>query len=257
MTVVQFKKPGGERDKATCDADELEVRAAQLSSLFRVSEAVDILDEAINRQFTGKIALVSSFGAESAALLHLVARVAPHTPVIFLDTGKHFAQTIGYRNKLATTLGLKDVRNILPSTTDIEEKDPNGDLWQSDADACCTIRKVRPLSSVLEGFDAWITGRKQFHGGGRAALPVFEFSSPHVKVNPIVRWDKDRLEAYTKEFDLPPHPLVAQGYPSIGCWPCTHPSSDVDDPRAGRWRGAAKTECGIHLMGKKPESDAE
>ncbi|MEL7486519.1 MAG: phosphoadenylyl-sulfate reductase [Pseudomonadota bacterium] len=229
-------------------ADDLELRARRLSAQFGSEDAEAILAESILRQFPGKIALVSSFGAESATLLHLVARVNPETPVIFLDTGKHFAQTLSYRKSLARTLGLTNVRDISPAAPDLEASDPSGDLWRSNPDACCTIRKVRPLTNSLSEFDAWITGRKQFHGGGRAALPVFEAAAPHIKVNPIVRWSKDDLDAYAKTHDLPAHPLVAQGYPSIGCWPCTHPASDDNDPRAGRWRGAAKTECGIHTL---------
>ena len=229
-------------------------RARRLSAQFGGKEALEILDEAINRLFPGKIALVSSFGAESAALLKLVADVAPATPVIFLDTGKHFAQTLNYRNSLIRKLGLADVRNIHPQASDLEKADPKGNLWESDPDACCGIRKVRPLSGVLAGFDAWITGRKQFHGGGRAQLPVFEPSDQHIKVNPIVRWSKQDVEEYVATHELPAHPLIAQGYPSIGCWPCTHPASDENDPRAGRWRGAAKTECGIHELAKKARS---
>ena len=231
--------------------DDLALRARRLSAQFGSGGALDILEEAIIRQFPEKIALVSSFGAESAALLHLVSKIDPATPVIFLDTGKHFAQTLSYRKNLARRLGLTNVRDIQPATANLETDDPNGDLWKSDPDACCTVRKVRPLSNVLGEFDAWITGRKQFHGGGRASLPVFEASEPHIKVNPIVRWSKADIEAYAAQHDLPAHPLVAQGYPSIGCWPCTHPASDADDPRAGRWRGAAKTECGIHQLADK------
>ncbi len=227
---------------------ELELRARRLSAQFGGQSATEILEEAIKRQFPGKIALVSSFGAESATLLHLVASVDPTVPVIFLDTGKHFAQTLSYRKKLARDLGLTDVRDIAPNKDELASEDPDGDLWRSNTDRCCTLRKVNPLASSLSEFDAWITGRKQFHGGGRSLLPVFEASEPHIKVNPIVRWAQDDLESYVADHELPAHPLVAQGYPSIGCWPCTHPASDPDDPRAGRWRGSAKTECGIHTL---------
>ncbi len=225
-----------------------ELRARRLAMQFSASEAGEILHYAIKKEFPGKIALVSSFGAESAALLHLVAEIDPATPVIFLDTEKHFAQTLSYRKKLAKTLGLTDIRDIQPDKTEIEARDPDGDLWQRNADACCTLRKVVPLKGALDGFDAWITGRKQFHGGGRVNLPAFEASGEHIKVNPLIRWTPEDVEEYAAAQELPPHPLVEQGYPSIGCWPCTHPAAAGEDVRAGRWRGAAKTECGIHAL---------
>lgn len=223
-----------------------ELRARRLAMQFSASNARDILSHAIQYEFAGKIALVSSFGAESAALLHLVAEIDPATPVIFLDTEKHFAQTLSYRKKLARQLGLTNVRDIHPGAARVAATDPDGDLWKRDADACCTLRKVLPLKGALDGFDAWITGRKQFHGGGRVNLPAFEASGEHIKVNPLIRWDAGDVDDYVAAQVLPPHPLVEQGYPSIGCWPCTHPAAAGDDIRAGRWRGAAKTECGIH-----------
>ena len=232
--------------RANDDFSEREARARRLAMQFSASEAGDILRHAIQQEFRGRIALVSSFGAESAALLHLVAGIDPDTPVVFLETEKHFAQTLSYRKKLARQLGLTDVRDIRPDAHAIAARDPDGNLWKRDADACCTLRKVEPLKGALDEFDAWITGRKQFHGGGRVNLPAFEASGPHIKVNPLIRWTADDIAAYAEAHDLPPHPLVSQGYPSIGCWPCTHPAAPGDDIRAGRWRGAAKTECGIH-----------
>ncbi len=235
------------RDAAnTLDVTPNELRARRLAMQFSASGAHEILRHAILKEFPGKIALVSSFGAESAALLHLVAEIDPATPVIFLDTEKHFAQTLSYRKKLAKQLGLTDIRDIHPDTDEVATGDPDGDLWKRDADACCTLRKVTPLKGALDGFDAWITGRKQFHGGGRVNLPAFETSGEHIKVNPLIRWTPGDVKDYATAQDLPPHPLVEQGYPSIGCWPCTHPAAADDDIRAGRWRGAAKTECGIH-----------
>lgn len=235
------------------NADDLtdeEQRARRLAMQFSASDATDILRHAIGQEFAGRIALVSSFGAESAVLLHLVAQVDKSLPVIFLDTGKHFAQTLSYRRKLARELGLTGIRDIVPEAIALRERDPEDDLWKRDADACCTLRKVEPLTAALDSFDAWITGRKQFHGGGRTNLPAFEASGTHIKVNPLIRWTPDDIARYVKDHDLPAHPLVAQGFPSIGCWPCTHPAASGDDVRAGRWRGAAKTECGIHgLMG--------
>ncbi|MEM6913952.1 MAG: phosphoadenylyl-sulfate reductase [Pseudomonadota bacterium] len=224
-----------------------DARATELAHQFIGASAEDILDHAINHVFQDEIALVSSFGAESSVLLHLVSRVNPSTPVIFLETQKHFAQTISYRKKLSAQLGLSDVRDIKPNDDEAAREDPKGDLWRRDTDACCDLRKVRPLKGALDGFDAWITGRKAFHSEGRALLPSFEWNGTHFKVNPLVGWAPDDVRAYVEAHNLPPHPLVAQGYPSIGCWPCTQPVAEGDDVRAGRWRGQAKTECGIHV----------
>ena len=224
----------------------LEAQARRLAMRFSCSDAQEILAHAIREEFPGRIAVVSSFGAESAVLLHLISHIDKSTPVIFLDTGKHFAQTLSYRKKLARQLGLTDVRDLRPRSEALNERDPHGDLWDRDADACCALRKVEPLTDALSGFDAWITGRKQFHGGGRVGLPAFEANATHIKVNPLIRWTKGDVAAHTAANHLPAHPLVAQGYPSIGCWPCTHPVAEGEDVRAGRWRGAAKTECGIH-----------
>lgn len=225
--------------------DDLDEKSRRLAMKYADRDALGILRVAIKEEFAGRIALVSSFGAESAALLHLAAQIDKNIPVLFLETGKHFAQTLSYRKKLAAKLGLTNVRDIRPAADSVATRDFGGDLWKEGADACCTLRKVEPLTAALDEFDAWITGRKQFHGGGRVNLPAFEASPTHVKVNPLIRWSKDDIEAYFKEHELPRHQLTAQGYPSIGCWPCTHPA-DGDDVRGGRWRGAAKTECGIH-----------
>ena len=239
MTAQVIPMPKGDADP--------QKRAGELARQFIGAKAEDILEHAINHAFQKEIALVSSFGAESAVLLHLVSRVNPDTPVVFLETQKHFAQTISYRKKLSAQLGLRDVRDIKPNQEKTEAEDPKGDLWRRDTDACCDLRKVRPLKGALDGFDAWITGRKAFHSEGRALLPTFEWNGTHFKVNPIVSWSPDDVTAYVEAHDLPPHPLVAQGYPSIGCWPCTQPVAEGDDTRAGRWRGQAKTECGIHV----------
>lgn len=224
----------------------LDEQARALCVQYKEQSAQDILAGALREIFTGRIALVSSFGAESVVLLHLVASIDPSTPVLFLNTEKHFAQTLSYRKKLTATLGLTSVIDIHPDAAEKTAEDPDGTLWRRNADACCSLRKVRPLKSALDPFDAWITGRKQFHGGQRIELPVFDAAAPHIKVNPLVTWTPSDVAAYIETHDLPTHPLVAQGYPSIGCWPCTHPVADGDEVRAGRWRGAAKTECGIH-----------
>ena len=233
------------------DAGGPVVDARVLDARLRDAEPQEILAEALGR-FEGRIALVSSFGAESAVLLHMAAQIDPHVPVLFLDTGMLFAQTLDYRKTLAARLGLTDVRDLRPSYQDVAVTDPGQDLWKTDTDACCHIRKVVPLDKALGGFDAWITGRKRFHGGDRLRLKVVERADGKLKFNPLANWTKEQLDAYAAEHDLPPHPLVEFGYPSVGCWPCTQPS-DSGDLRAGRWAGSDKTECGIHV----PRAPAE
>ena len=200
----------------------------------------------IGEAFPGRIALVSSFGAEAAVLLDLVARIDPATPVLFLETGKHFAETIEYRRALARHIGLRDVRDVRPDPGELALRDPDGTLSARDNDACCEIRKVRPLARALTGFDAWFTGRKRIHGGERETLPGIEVEDGRVKINPLANWRSDDIERYYRERGLPRHPLHAQGYLSIGCAPCTRPLAGGEDARAGRWAGTEKTECGIH-----------
>ena len=247
MTASVIKLPTARPSDAEKLKAENEARAAALAAEYAEAAPEEILRVALKKEFTGQITLVSSFGAESAVLLHLAAQVDPDVPVVFLETGKHFAQTLSYRRKLAGQLGLTNIIDVRPDPAVLAAKDPAGDLWRADADTCCTIRKVEPLDHALGHYEAWITGRKQFHGGERLRLPVFEYAGDHFKVNPIVRWAADDVTAYFEAHNLPKHPLIAQGYPSIGCWPCTHPVAEGEDVRAGRWRGQSKTECGIHV----------
>ncbi|ALL12775.1 phosphoadenylyl-sulfate reductase [Caulobacter henricii] len=220
--------------------------AARLDAELRDAHPLAVLTRAYET-FGDSLALVSSFGAESAVLLHLAARVSPDISVLFLDTGMLFGQTLDYRRQLATRLGLTDVRDLRPAFADLAVKDPRSDLWRTDIDGCCHIRKVLPLDRALTGFEGWITGRKRFHGGDRLTLPVVEEAEGKIKFNPLANWSRAELDAYVIEHDLPAHPLVAQGFPSVGCWPCTKPAEDGDDVRAGRWAGQEKTECGIHV----------
>lgn len=220
--------------------------AARLDAELRHAHPRTILEAALDA-FGDRLALVSSFGAESAVLLDLAAKVKPDIPVLFLDTGMQFGQTLDYRKNLAAHLGLKDVRDLRPHYQDLAITDPEAKLWQTDTDACCNLRKTVPLDLALEDFDAWITGRKRFQAASRMSLPVVEQAELHVKFNPLANWTKADLDAYAAENNLPAHPLVAAGYPSIGCWPCTQPVDDGQDVRAGRWAGSQKTECGIHL----------
>lgn len=207
----------------------------------------DVLRDLLCRVFPGRIALVSSFGTESAVLLHLVSRIDRAAPVIFLETGKLFPETLRYRDALVDRLGLSDVRSVGPDAGTLACADPAGTLWQSDPDLCCWHRKVEPLDEALAGFPAFITGRKRFQGGMRSALPLIEREGGRVKVNALASWSAQQLKEHMAEHGLPPHPLEAQGYRSLGCAPCTRPTAPGADPRAGRWAGRSKTECGIHL----------
>jgi phosphoadenosine phosphosulfate reductase len=220
--------------------------AARLDAELRHAHPRTVLEAAVET-VGDKLALVSSFGAESAVLLHLASKVKRDIPVLFLDTGMLFGQTLDYRRQLAAKLGLTDVRDLRPAYQDLATADPQAKLWQTDTDACCHVRKVLPLDRALDEFDGWVTGRKRFHGGARLALPVVEQADLQLKFNPLANWTKEDLDAYAAEYDLPAHPLVAQGFPSIGCWPCTHPVEEGEDVRAGRWAGSEKTECGIHV----------
>ena len=218
-----------------------------LNARLRHATPQEILREAF-KAYAGKITIVSSFGAESAVLLHLAAEVDPNVPVLFLDTGQHFGQTLDYRKTLAARLGLANVRDLRPAFQDLALQDPKADLYKTDTDACCAIRKTLPLDRVLRPeFDAWITGRKRFQAVTRASLPVVERGEgDKIKFNPLANWTKADLDAYVAEHDLPHHPLEAFGYPSIGCWPCTKPVENGADERSGRWAGSEKVECGIH-----------
>lgn len=226
-------------------------RAAALADAFEGAAPQDILRAVLTREFVGEIALVSSFGAEAAVMLHMASAIDPAVPVIFIDTHKHFAQTLDYRDELVASLGLKDVRVVTPDADEARAEDAKGDLWRTNPDACCTLRKVRPNERALAPYAAWISGRKRHHGAVRALLPIVEHDGTHFKVNPLAAWSPRDVSAYMKASGLPPHPLVAEGYPSIGCWPCTSPSEGTD-ARAGRWAGSGKTECGIHRPAGPP-----
>ena len=210
-------------------------------------DARGILELALTGEFAGKTAVVSSFGAESAVLLHLVAQIDPLTPILFLNTGKLFGETLRYRDRLQDTLGLGDVRSLAPSLGDRALNDPEGALWSRDADACCQFRKTVPLAKALAPFAAQITGRKRFQTRERAEMQAVEFFEGRFRFNPLADWTLDQLETYTTKYDLPRHPLVEDGYPSIGCMPCTRRVAAGEDYRAGRWSGLDKDECGIHI----------
>jgi len=222
--------------------------AEVLNHALRDAPPEEIVATALRAVGRDRLALVSSFGTESAALLKVMADVDPAIPVIFLDTGWLFAETLAYRDSLIALLGLRDVRSVKPSQAAVDATDPDRDLWFSDPDACCRIRKVEPLARALQPFDAWINGRKRFQGGVRGAIAVVEDDGMRLKFNPFANVTRERIAAIYAAAKLPPHPLAAAGYLSVGCMPCSSRSAPDEDARAGRWRGRAKTECGIHTV---------
>lgn len=221
-------------------------QAAALDLALREATPAKVIETALATVGREQLALVSSFGTESAALLKVMADVDPSIPVIFLDTGWLFEETLAYRDTLIATLGLRDVRSIKPLEETLTREDPDRELWFSDPDACCRIRKVEPLARALKPFSAWINGRKRFQGGARAEIPVVEDDGTKLKFNPFANVSREDIEAIYQLAKLPPHPLVASGYLSVGCMPCSSRTTSDEDARAGRWRGRAKTECGIH-----------
>ena len=228
-----------------------ELEAARLQGLYGHLSGRPLLEALIENGLRGQILLSSSFGAESAVLLDLVAEVDPTIPVIFLDTRRLFGETLRYQKQLTELLGLKDVRIISPDAETLRRVDPDDMLFNEDPDKCCHIRKVAPLDNIMtelanSGFKAWITGRKQFQSATRSALPTIEQDGDFIKINPLADWTNDDIRNAFRARNLPPHPLVADGFKSIGCMPCTSRVADGADPRSGRWAGRAKTECGIH-----------
>lgn len=227
-------------------------RVAALNARYRHHAATSVLEHALKDADLGQVALVSSFGAESVVLLHLVSVIAPETPVLFIDTRMLFQETLDYQRELAEKLHLCDVRTIRAAQPRVAFEDPDNTLHQYSTDACCNVRKVEPLERALAPFDGWITGRKRYQGATREAVEFFEAEGDtRIKVNPLAHWGREDLQDYIINNRLPRHPLVAQGYPSIGCEPCTSKVAPGEDPRAGRWPGQQKTECGIHFINGK------
>lgn len=222
--------------------------ADELDRALRNAAPAEIIAAALKTVGRDRLALVSSFGTESATLLKVMADVDPAIPVIFLETGWLFEETLTYRDTLIATLGLKDVRSIKPADATLMREDPERDLWFSDPDACCRIRKVEPLARALKPFAGWINGRKRFQGNTRADIPVVEHDGARLKFNPFANVSREEIEAIFVGAKLPRHPLVASGFLSVGCMPCTSRTAEGEDERAGRWRGRPKTECGIHTM---------
>lgn len=223
-----------------------EEQAETLRRQYGDLDGIDLLRAMITKEFSGRIAVTSSFGAEAAVLLDLVARVDPATPVLVLDTGRLFPETYAYIEQLSRHLNLTDVRLYRPSDEDVMAEDADGTLYKRNPDACCDMRKARPLNQALRSFDAWITGRKRYHSAERSRLHGIEAQDGRIKVNPLATWEQGWIDDSFEERKLPRHPLVAEGYLSIGCTTCTAPVAPGEGVRAGRWRGTDKTECGIH-----------
>lgn len=228
----------------------LDGRTQTLNRLFKDRDAIDVVEHALT--MLGDAALVSSFGAESVVLLHMASQVEPSVPVLFIDTEMLFPETLEYQSKVAETLGLTGVKTISASRNALFEHDNENLLHLHDPDACCALRKTAPLEAALRDVDTWISGRKRFQGGARTDLEMFEVDRPvgrlpRIKVNPLAHWDSNDLNEYITAHDLPRHPLVAKGFPSVGCTPCTSRVTSGEHARAGRWRDQAKTECGIHI----------
>lgn len=219
-----------------------------LNGMFDENDAESVLSTASSELLESELAVVSSFGADSVVLLHLVAQVNKDLPVYFLETGKHFSETLDYVETLKRDLGLTNIKTLRPSQADLARFDPNGDLWETDPDSCCHIRKTEPLNEALKQYGGWVTGRKRFQTSDRGVLPHFELTSDdRIKINPLAYWDETDIAAYKAEHNLPEHPLFDKGYKSIGCEPCTSAVAEGEDPRSGRWRGLNKAECGIHF----------
>jgi len=224
-----------------------QARLAKLEAAAQGRDAKGILRLALTEEFEGQTAIVSSFGSESAVLLHMVSTIDPTTPVLFLNTGKLFGETLRYRDRLQDVLGLTDIRTIGPHPADRNRLDPEGTLWSRNTDACCDFRKVVPIKRALTGFAAQITGRKRFQTNARAEMRPVEHFDGRFRFNPLADWTLADLEVYAAEHEIPRHPLVEDGYPSIGCMPCTRRVEAGEGYRDGRWAGLEKDECGIHI----------
>ncbi|KNG92384.1 phosphoadenylyl-sulfate reductase [Pseudaestuariivita atlantica] len=224
-------------------------RAQALNLAYQEQAALSLLSSVLIGRSAGRVAVVSAFGADSVVILHLVSRIDPTAPVLFVDTEMLFAETLAYQREVAGALGLSNVQVLRGDTA----RDADNTLHLRDPDACCALRKTAPLDAALQGFDAWITGRKRYQGGQRADVQTFtpDPRGRGLTINPLATWAREEVQAYITRHDLPRHPLVAQGFRSIGCAPCTSRVAEGEDERAGRWRGQDKDECGIHIVDGK------
>lgn len=228
----------------TATSIELAARARDLNTAFATLTTQQMLSRILHGGVAGRVAVISSFGAEAACLLGLVASKDPATPIVFLDTRKHFAETLAYVDDLMDRLGLTTLVRSRPSLARLGVDDPDGELHARDSDRCCYLRKTLPMIGVLRNFDCVLTGRKRFQTNNRGKMDVVEVQESWLRVNPLADWTREQVLEYLEDHGILQHPLVSQGYASIGCEPCTQPSEDF---RAGRWAGTDKTECGIHF----------
>ena len=228
--------------------EPLSVRTTHLNKALETASPAKVIETAIEMVPAGRLAIVSSFGTESAALLKFVADVDPGLPVLFIDTGMLFEETLDYRDRLIDFFGLTDVRSLKPQIELVARRDPDRDLWLRDSDSCCHIRKVRPLSDALGAFDGWINGRKRFHGDARAAIQHVEADGRLLKFNPLAALSRKDIDAVFEADGVPRHPLESKGFSSVGCMPCTSRTREGEAPRAGRWRNQNRSECGIHQI---------
>jgi phosphoadenosine phosphosulfate reductase len=232
-------------DTAGRSTDELREIVSHVGAELELAPAEDIIEWAV-ATFRGRFCVTSSMS--DAVLSHLAAKVAPGVDVVFLDTGYHFAETIGTRDAVEATMPVNLI-NITPVQSVAEQDATYGkDLYKTDPDLCCKLRKVQPLADGLAEYDAWATGLRRAETHNRVIAPVvgWDEKKQKVKVSPLARWSDDDVEKYIGENGILVNPLQYDGYPSIGCWPCTRRVAPGEDARAGRWSGTNKTECGIH-----------
>lgn len=200
------------------------------------------------KNFPGSVAISSSFGAESACLLHMATRVQPDIPVLFVNTGFLFPQTLGFKEMLKQSLGLHVVE-FTPKVPHAEWEATRGKLYETDPDGCCAVNKVEPIARAIEGLSCWMSGVRRDQTAYRAGMSYVERKKDGVyKVSPLAAWSTRQVHEYITEHKLPYHPLWEKGYTSIGCEPCTMVPGDPNDPRSGRWKGQNKKECGIHTF---------
>ena len=231
----------------TADAATLESTALRAGAELEGATPQEILTWALG-EFHPKLCIASSMG--DAVLIDMAAKIVPDVPVVFLDTGYHFAETIGTRDAVATVYPGVQLLTITPVRTVSEQDAEHGArLYERDPDLCCAMRKVEPLARALSPYVAWASGIRRDEAETRAEIKVVDWDAKRsmVKVNPLAAWTHDDVERYIADFGVLVNPLLYDGYPSVGCAPCTRRVADGEDPRSGRWAGTGKTECGLHV----------